>query len=138
MFPNSINGNNHLIIRLVISGLMIIIGTIIYITSRSDIIFFKWIPESLINIFRCNIINSNSKLGYLIVYCFPDGLWYGALLLVQRTFLSKSCKSRSIYWISITLPFILELIQIHTSIPGTFDPLDIGVYFIIAIFFIRY
>lgn len=115
---------------------MIITGVLIYITSRHDIIFFRWIPESIINTFREYSIDRSSFLGYIIVYCLPDGLWYAALLLVQRMLMGKSLFSRSIYWISIALPFIWEILQIFAPIPGTFDPMDICMYLIILLFFI--
>lgn len=124
------------IIRLVASNLMIIIGAIIYITSRYDIIFVRWIPITIINTFREISIDNNSLLEYVIIYCLPDGLWYGALLLVQMTLMGKSVISRCIYWISIVLPFMWEILQIHDAISGTFDPMDILMYFIVLLLFI--
>lgn len=125
-----------IIIRLVVASLMIITGAIIYIISRHDIIFFRWLPVSVIDSFREYSIDSNSSLGYLTVYCLPDGLWYGALLLVQSTLIGKSFTSRIIFWISIALPFVWEILQVHRAIPGTFDPMDLCVYFLILILFI--
>jgi len=130
-----LRNNRYTIIRLVAANLMIIIGTIIYITSRHDIIFFRWIPISIIDTFREYSIESHTFLGYLIVYCIPDGLWYGALLLIQRTLMVKSFISRSMFWISAALPFIWEVLQILDPIPGTFDPMDLCIYSIILLFF---
>lgn len=120
--------------RLVIANLMIITGGIIYITSRYDIIFFRWIPDSIIYTFREYSMDSSSFIGYLIVYCLPDGLWYGALLLVQRSLMGKSFISRSIYWISVGLPILWEILQIHPAISGTFDVMDICMYLLILLF----
>lgn len=127
-----------IIIRLVAAGLMIIAGAIIYLISRHDIIFFRWLPASIIAAFEEYSIASSSPLGYFIVYCLPDGLWYGALLLVQSTLTGETFTSRIIYWISIALPFIWEIMQTHRAIPGTFDPLDLCVYFLIATIFITF
>lgn len=128
-----------LFIRLVSAGLMIITGTIIYIIARSrDIIFFNWIPTSIIEVFRDCSIDVNSLAGYFIVYCLPDGLWYGALLLLQSALLDKSIISKSIYRISIILPFVWEILQIRKDVPGTFDPMDLMAYFFIIILFITF
>lgn len=127
---------NVLIMKLASACLMIITGAIIYIISRQNILFFNWIPISVIEALRNCSINDSSWGGYFIVYCLPDGLWYGALLLLQSTLLGKSIMSRIIYWISLALPFIWEVLQIHKDIPGTFDPMDLCVYFFTLILFI--
>lgn len=121
------------IIRLVIAGLMILVGACIYVISRCNIVFFQWLPVSVIDTFREYTLDSNSPLKYFVVYCLPDGLWYGALLLVQSTLIVKSFKGRIIYWISIVLPFIWEMLQVYSAFPGTFDPMDLLVYFLILI-----
>lgn len=130
--------NKALIIRLVTAGLMIIVGAIIYIISRNDIIFLDWIPHTIIEKMRHYSLTNTSFSGYFIIYCLPDGLWYGALLVYQSSFLSKSKASRGIYLTSIILPFILELLQIYKDVPGTFDPLDLLVYFLTLTIFILF
>ena len=128
----------HIIIRLVVANLMVISGAGIYITARHYIIFFRWIPASVINSFQEYTINDSSPLGYLIVYCLPDGLWYGALLLLQSTLIGRSYASKVIYRISIALPFVWEILQIHNAVPGTFDPLDLCTYLVILFLFISF
>lgn len=49
-------------------------------------------------------------LEYFVVYCLPDGLWYGALLIFQSVFLGKSFVSKSIDWFSTILPFVWEML----------------------------
>lgn len=125
-----------MVIRGVATSLMTIIGGLIYIFTRQDIIFFRYIPDSIIDHLNNPVNNCSSIFQYIIVFCLPDGLWYGALLLIQSTFMGKSFLSRSIYWISITLPFIWEILQLQGIMPGTFDPMDICVYLIFLILLI--
>lgn len=115
---------------------MIISGAIIYLIARHDIIFLRWIPASVINSFQEYNFDDKTAFGYIIVYCLPDGLWYGALLLLQSTLIGKSYASKVIYRISIALPFVWEILQIHNAVPGTFDPLDLCMYLVILFLFI--
>ncbi len=127
--------NRHQVMRLATAGLMIIVGAAIYIISRHDIIFFDWMLSSLIDNLGGFEIKELSLPVYFTVYCLPDGLWYGALLLFQYTFLDKSTISRYIYQFSISLPFAWELLQIHENVPGTFDPLDLLAYLLTLLIF---
>lgn len=128
--------NRNSIIRLVSAGLMIVVGTVIYLCSRQEIIFFRLVPDCIIDIFKGRIPDTHSVLHYIVVYCLPDGLWYGALLLFQSAFLENSLISRKIFQISVALPFFLEVLQLLDCVPGTFDPLDLLIYFVILIIFI--
>ena len=119
-----------IIIRLTASGLMIIAGAAIYLTSRSDIIFLDWIPQPIVKILRHYSFDDTSALGRFAIYSLPDGLWYGSLLIYQSSFVYRSKASKSIFRFSIALPFILEILQIHEIVPGTFDPLDLLAYLI--------
>ena len=114
---------------------MILIGTAIYIISRENIIFFDWIPDLILKTFRGVTIEDNPKLGYFVKYCLPDGLWYTALLIFQSTFIDRSFLSKTLYWICVILPFAWEIAQLHQSVRGTFDPMDMVVYFIVFILF---
>lgn len=126
---------NSLIIRLLTSGLMIIIGTAIYIISRENIIFFDWVPQSVMHRLSIIEIEDTSLWGYFIKYCLPDGLWYAALLIFQDTFLDKSTSGKIIYWICALLPFVWEIAQLHYAVSGTFDPMDLLVYLFVFIIF---
>lgn len=127
--------NKLVIIRLALAGLMIALGAAIYIVSRENIIFFDWLPESIMRISRFMTIEDNSKLGYFVKYCLPDGLWYCALLTFQGAFMDKSLISKALYWICVLLPFAWEIAQLHHSVRGTFDPMDLMVYLIVFLLF---
>lgn len=121
--------------RLATAGILIIFGAGIYIISRQDIIFFYWIPNTVFEAFDGLTLNKESPLGYFVVFCLPDGSWYGALLLSQSVFVRKIFISRVIFLFSIILPFMWELLQINSYIPGTFDPLDLLAYLLTLIIF---
>lgn len=126
------------IIRLAIACLMITLGALIYIITRHEIIFFQWIPSSLITALKSYSFDDSSLAGYFIVYCLPDGLWYGALLLMQSLLLEKSIMSKIVFSISLILPFVWEILQICDNVPGTFDPFDLLVYLVVALLFLYY
>lgn len=123
-------------IKLVIAGFMIFVGTFIYLYSRQDIFFFRFVPDCIMGLFKGFIHGPASMQQYVVFFCLPDGLWYGALLLFQSVFKKNSLGSMIVFGLSIALPFILELLQLLNYVPGTFDPLDILTYFIVLIIFI--
>lgn len=123
------------IIRLVTAVIMIISGTAIYVVYRRDIIFFKFIPSSVLDA-AGNSHTAGSCPGDFVTYSLPDGLWYAALLLIQSIFLDGSKTSGVLFLISAGLPFAWELLQIHPAVPGTFDVMDLSLYSVILILFI--
>lgn len=125
-----------MVIRLLLAVLMTIIGGLLYIFTRQGIVFFRVISDSIINQFNNTIIDCSSTFQYIIVYCLPDGLWYGALILFQSVFLNNTIISKTIFGVSILLPFIWELLQLMKVLPGTFDPFDVVVCFFTLIILI--
>ena len=119
--------SKQMVIRLIICSLMIIIGTIIYVRYRHDIIFFNWIPDTLHSI-APTVKYSNSVFQDFIIYCLPDGLWYSSLIVFQDTFRRCTLYSKIIFGISILLPFVWEFSQLCDRVPGTFDLMDILAY----------
>jgi len=127
-----------IIMRLVSASLMIIVGTAIYVIFRRDIVFLSWMPDHIIANARGNISYDNSIIAYFVVYCLPDGLWYGALLLFQSVCLKDTLSSKIIFVISMALPYAWELMQISDSVPGTFDPMDLLAYIITLTVFLLF
>lgn len=123
---------------LVTATLCLIGGTCIYLKSRNNIIFFDWIPSSVITIIKdIPVIYPSDRLSWLrnfLIFNLPDGLWYAALLLFQISFLSvKDSISKLIFYFSATVPFIWELLQILHEVPGRFDIMDMLTYFIVLL-----
>lgn len=124
------------VIRLVLAFLMTFTGGIIYVISRHDIIFFNWIPYSILKIIKDIFTTESFYSRYIFTFCLPDGLWYFSILLFQSVFLGKTFLSKLIFYISVILPFVWELLQKRRDIPGTFDIMDIFVYIISLILFL--
>lgn len=114
--------------KLMLSGIMILAGTFIYISSRKSVLFFGWIPSAVFEALRPFEIRGTSLPEYFVVYSLPDGLWYGALLSAQSAFLKNTFWSRCIFGFSILLPFVWEALQLCDGIAGTFDLMDLFAY----------
>lgn len=118
-----------------LSLLLLILGTAIYIYLRQDIIFVQNLPFE----FRAQIPNKEVCYGspkYLLIYCLPDALWYAALLFCQLALMSNRVVSKIILSTAIISPFVLELGQSVGLVNGTFDVLDILSYLFVLTFFI--
>ena len=72
----------------------------------------------------------------MLLYCFPDGLWYAALLILQSSLVNQEKTGKIMLLLSMLLPFMLEFAQLFGLIPGTFDCYDLITYLIILILFI--
>lgn len=119
------SAGNRAGLKLGLSFFMLVVGAVIYLLTRNEIIFFRWIPDGLMCYFRDIQLPESLKQNYFFAYCLPDGLWYGALLLFQSSFATKSLGSRVLSWISTVLPFVMEFLQIRDDISGTFDSMDL-------------
>lgn len=112
----------------------LLLGTLIYLICRTDILFVELLHLDYIPI---NNINTQNKFVYWLVYCLSDGLWYLALLLIQyNVLLENSIYSRICAYVAVALPFIIEILQGIHWIRGTFDWLDIVTYLLTLILFL--
>jgi hypothetical protein len=95
---------------------------------------FHYIPDVFIQYLdKIKIIpyvnNINSDF---IIYNFPAGLWTISYLILMQLIMKDSYGINRILWI-YALPLVLtivEIMQLCTFVPGTFDALDIIVYVI--------
>lgn len=111
----------------------LVIGTSIYAFFRVNIIFLNYFGDPFIPI---KILLKDTFLYNIFRYNLPDALWYGALLLIQNNIASKHVISKLLFYISVSLPFLLEILQYYRVIPGTFDILDIIIYLLTLILFL--
>ena len=124
---------------LIIGSVFLLIGIIIYLLFRDDILLFSLFQKStLLNIildfFRIPLIEDN--VNSFLIYNLPDGLWFFSLLLIQFYFYNPlSHFSRLLLLLSILLPFTLEIMQFFHFIKGTFDIIDLAIFFIVLIIF---
>lgn len=115
-----------------ISVISVAIGTLIYCVWRTDIVFLDWIGV------EGNVVSTyRHPLLYWIVYCLPDGLWYMALLCLQKSLYNPSVVwSKIVLYCAILLPFILEFGQLLNWLPGTFDKWDMITYLLTLFIFV--
>ena len=112
----------------------LLIGALVYIACRIDILFVQYLHLPAL---PAPTWNTDHPLVYWIVFCLPDGLWYFALLLVQYKFLQRdSSISRLCACTAVLLPFALEMLQALGCLRGTFDWYDIITYLFTLILFV--
>lgn len=121
--------------NILIAVLSIIWGSVIYITSRQNIIVLDYLNAPILfNFIEIDVPYNDNLFLYCYLFCLPDALWYFALLLLQVQYYRRDfIYSRIILYISILLPFILEILQLRNIISGTFDMMDILFYILILI-----
>ncbi len=120
-------GNKKSKTNIIVSIILILIGTYIYVLYRQNIIFKNYL--NLDHIYHYQDCNNN-LIKYYLIYCLPDALWYFALLLIQIALLRDHFLSRFLLIISMLLPFVLEILQLFNKIKGTFDIKDVYIYVI--------
>ncbi len=116
-----------------LSLLLLIPGTVIYIYMRQDIIFVQNLPFEFKTQIPKEVCYGSPR--YLLIYCLPDALWYAALLLCQLALMSNRVVGKIILSTAIISPFVLELGQSVGLVNGTFDVLDILSYLFVLTFF---
>lgn len=113
--------------KLIWSIVLLLAGTCIYILCRKEILFVEYTTGIKEGVLYSLCQTSNPIVGF-IVYSLPDALWYASLLLLLRSLSSKDRFSHAMYFLGVSLPFILEILQMESLIPGTFDIYDLLAY----------
>lgn len=120
----------------IIGTITLLIGGLIYLFFRQDILALQYIFNSewlkSINI----KINHHSIFIDCLIYNLPDALWYYSLLSFMIAFYDKSIINRVLFIIAVLLPFIWESLQYFRIISGTYDNIDITFYLITLIIFL--
>lgn len=124
------------IINLIIGTITLLIGGLIYLTFRQDILALQYIKNcEWLKSIRVEI-HSNSLFINWIIYSLPDALWYYSLLSFMVIFYEKTILSRFLGSIAILLPFMWEFSQYFHFISGTYDNIDLIFYLITLIIFL--
>jgi hypothetical protein len=116
------------------STLAITIGALIYLAyGPHSLLVFKWMTlihaDALVEQVRLSAV----PVAPWVRHNLPDGLWvYAATLLLSLPWKGKALKGESLLWLlfPLTLATGAELGQAFHFIKGTFDPLDLGFYFL--------
>ena len=117
--------------RASISLLLLLAGALIYATCRQEVLFLMPISPELLAKIKIEVDYANcGPITSWIIFCLPDALWYMALLIFQLELCDGGFVEKTIFVLSIALPFILETMQWLGIMPGTFDWLDVLTYLI--------
>lgn len=112
-----------------VAFVMVLIGTLIYVFFRRNILFVEWfVGEHHGKFCSWAVENADNRLVHFFVYCLPDALWYAALLVIQYPLSRIGGINRMIYCLCAVMPFVLELAQGLRLMPGTFDMADMLTY----------
>lgn len=115
---------------IITSVLMILLGASIYVLFREPVIFTEPLSRHGIHL---PVIHLASGFGsYIIKFLLPDALWLVALLLYASTLKYPVLRGAAI----LMAPF-MEIGQSLGLIEGTFDLMDLTVYIIITLIFIK-
>lgn len=115
--------------RIITAFALLLVGAIIYLLFRQDVIFVSWIDADILQRLRIEMSdNHNGIFTYIFLYCLPDALWYAALLVLQKPFVRYGLLSKILFCICVILPFTMEILQYFGLWPGTFDWFDILTY----------
>lgn len=120
-------------IKVVISLIVLTIGSLIYIIFRSNsLLMFKWFDAvnltSIINDLRNNY--SQIPLYSWIKYSMPAGLWLFSYMYIIDAIWEKEYISlkRAFLWTLPIIAILSEFLQLCNILPGTFDVLDLISY----------
>ncbi len=118
--------------------LPLLIGGGIYIGFRSEsLLLFQWIEHlgGIHLVTELRALTTEISLPNWVIYSLPDALWLYAFTYSILLIWEKQMHQISLGWLAIV--FILgignELGQFYGIIPGTFDPIDLGLS-ILALF----
>lgn len=124
------------IINFTIGTITLLIGGLIYLIFRQDILALQYIKDcEWLKSIRVEI-HSNSFFINWIIYSLPDALWYYSLLSFMIAFYDKTIINRILFIIAVLLPFIWESLQYFRVLSGTYDNIDITFYIITLIIFL--
>lgn len=123
--------------RICISFLLLVLGALIYLVFRQDVLFLQWMDAEVLEYIKVPVThNEGNPFSYLLLFSLADALWYAALLTIQLALCDGGAVGRWLFGLSIAFPFLFESMQWLGAIPGTFDWLDIVTYLLTLITFL--
>ena len=130
--------NTQIMRNVIIAGILIVAGSIVYLFFRPNIILFNKLGmTNFLSGIQIEVNASQNFFVYFLMYCLSDVLWYAALLILASTFYVKEVLvSKILFATMVLMPFVLELLQLARLLPGTFDWYDIVFYCITLIIFV--
>ena len=133
MGQKSVKGSTVLIRNLILAGMALFAGGVIYVLLRtSEPLFFHWADRLGIGGILMQLRNSGglseNELPSWFNYSLPDGLWAFAFSLIMTSVWSGTHARIRNFWMASIPVFILgfEFTQMLGSVPGIFCLVDIA------------
>lgn len=104
--------------------LLLVVGAMIYVFFREPVLFTFPIKELIGNNLLIEL--HHSWWFDFLRYNIPDLLWCVALINY-----SHYAPTLFLKYTSLSLPLVMEISQISTYVPGTFDIIDLTIYIIL-------
>lgn len=126
--------------NLLIGILPLVFGGFIYLVYRSENLnVFTWFNQAglsqLLDILRSNRFLMETKPPIWIKFSLPDALWLFSFNYILLTFWKFSINRNSALWLltSTLIGLFSEIGQLFGVVPGTFDPIDLGMLIVAAL-----
>jgi hypothetical protein len=105
----------------------LLFGILLYATVRNtNLVIYEWLGKpGFITLFSIPA-RIKTTIHPIVLYNLPDGLWFlSGVLLIRSLWMTE--KKWCIRYLAIfyLLAFVLEMLQLHKNIPGTFDGVDL-------------
>jgi hypothetical protein len=114
--------------NIIIALLPLFFGGLIYICYRNEnIVLFSWMQYFNINYTLLRLLYTENNLFVkFIIFSLPNGLWVLSGLLLLQVLIKDEKKLLSLYSIIfIIISIIIEISQLYSFLPGTFDINDL-------------
>lgn len=106
-------------------------GAVSYLLFRPAILVFDlpFLQSLKFNVHLSNNISTHFFVNHLSDLCWSLYVNLSAWWMQKETF------PRYYFYSLMSLPFVSEVVQLFSFIPGTFDPIDLLIYLISFLFF---
>ncbi len=115
--------------------LTLLIGGLIYILFRVDSLrMFEWINiiqlDTPVKLLRESTTDIKALLPNWFVFSLPDGLLVFSYISLTLLIWKNKVSRKNIFWICImpVIAIIVEMGQLYSIMPGTFDLIDLCFY----------
>lgn len=109
----------------------IVTSALIYMMASPDVIFIKKASDLIGETICIPVFPTDNVFLRLVRNYLPDMMWgYSLLFALFRIIGNHAADVRKVFWIVFLFSAAMELMQIISFIPGTFDVFDIFAEFL--------
>lgn len=113
----------------------LLVGAFIYIFCSPEVYFVKCIPQNLTGEGLLKTLPEQYPHFRVIRNYLPDMLWgYALVFALFRIVGNNAADTKKVMLISFLFSAFMELLQLSSSVKGTFDVFDIGAMLVAEVF----